>query len=351
MRDLTHLRKADLAINWNQSVGNLETTLKAIIKGARIVNYSAARESVKEWSGQQMYDFKRDPTDKELNSGEDYGGLPIKDERRENKKTYGISNSKFIGFMDDNTPVRIRQDSLGRVSTESDRVWFRLDNDLKSCNKTRIHSGPTDKYGYCAYDLPTARKTFAWFAITKVLNGVYPIWANQFDIWSPNIPAEKEKEFYSLCFAFGLSENRCVVTKFEKDNPVADAPEVLVDNPLCPGNNESFWSTTLDNEIVANPSLAGELVALVTRLYKKWNENYCKGGFKYSVGLRDEAYFKYFDYKDFVTPYSGLIQIRKYAEIHNATDLLEDFENISAKTKEVREKIYHLLVDEFGYFE
>ena len=70
-----------------------------------------------------------------------------------------------------------------------------------------------------------------------------------------------------------------------------------------------------------------------------------------SVGLQDEPYFKYFDYKDFVTPHSGLIQIRKYAEIHNATDLLELFEKISAKTKEVREEIYRLLVDEFAYFD
>jgi hypothetical protein len=351
LRDLTHLQNDDLAINWNQGVGNLEKALKGIIKGSKTINYSAVRESIKEWTGQQMYDFKRDPTDKELKSGEVFGGLPIKDERRSNKKTYGIADSKFIGFMDDNTPARVRQDNLKRISTECDRVWFRLDNDLKSCNKTRIHSGPTDKYGYCAYDLPTARNTFAWLAISKVVNGVYPIWANQFDIWKPNIPMEKEKEFYSLCFAFGLAENRCVVTNFEKDNPVAGAPEVLVDNPLCPGNKESFWSTTLDGEIVASPVLAGELVALVKQLYKKWNQNYTKGQFLYSVGLQDEPYFKYFDYKDFVTPYSGLIQIRKYAEIHNAADLLELFEKISAKTKEVREEIYRLLVDEFAYFE
>ena len=171
------------------------------------------------------------------------------------------------------------------------------------------------------------------------------------DIWSPNIPANKEQEFYSLCFAFGLAENRCVVTKFEKDNPVAGAPEVLVDNPLCPGNKESFWSTTLDKEIVDSPVLAGELVALVKQLYKTWNKNHTKGQFKYSVGLQDEPYFKYFDYKDFVTPHSGLIQIRKYAELHNAADLLELFEKISAQTKAVREEIYGLLVDEFGYFE
>ena len=93
------------------------------------------------------------------------------------------------------------------------------------------------------------------------------------------------------------------------------------------------------------------MVELVRQLYKKWNQKYCKGHNLYSVGLQDEPYFKYFDYKDFVTPHSGLIQIRKYAENKNAEDLLESFEKISAKTKEVREEIYRLLVEEFNYFE
>jgi hypothetical protein len=203
----------------------------------------------------------------------------------------------------------------------------------------------------CAYNLAEAQKLFVWYATAKALNGRYPVWANQFDIWKPNIASAKEKEFYSLCFAFGLAENRCVVTKFEKDNPVPGAPEVFVDNPLCPGNQESFWSTTLDSEIVTSPSLAGELVALVKQLYKTWNQKYTKGQFLYSVGLHDEPYFKYFDYRDFVTPYSGLIQIRKYAEIHKCDDLLVLFEQISAKTKEVREEIYRLLVCEFKYFD
>lgn len=351
LRDLTHLKSGDLAINWNQGIGNIESVLKEVIKDSKLINYSAERESIKEWSGQQMYDFKRDPTDKELKSGEVFGGLPIKDERRGNKKTYGISNSRFVGFMDDSTPVRVKEDSRGRMSTASGNVWFRLDSDFKGINRTRILNGPSDNRSFCAFDIVSAQRTFTWFAITKSIAGIYPVWANQCDIWTPSIPAAKEKEFYSLCFAFGLAENRCVVTKFEKDNPVAGAPEVFVDNPLCPGNQESFWSTTLDSEIVTSPGLAAELVALVKQLYKKWNQNYTKGQFQYSVGLHNEPYFKYFDYRDFVTPYSGLIQIRKYAEIHKADDLLALFEQISAKTKEVREEIYRLLVDEFKYFD
>ena len=143
----------------------------------------------------------------------------------------------------------------------------------------------------------------------------------------------------------------CVVTKFEADNPVEGAPEVFVDNPLCPSNPESFWSTTLDKEIVAEPPLAKQLVDKVKELYTYWNQAYCKGKTLEYMGLQDEPYFKYFNYPDFLTPFSGLIQIRKYATINSKTDLTERFEEIARLSKAVKEEIYRLLVEEFGYFE
>ena len=84
---------------------------------------------------------------------------------------------------------------------------------------------------------------------------------------------------------------------------------------------------------------------------KSWNSEYGKGQFLENVGLNDEPYFKYFDYLDFVTPYSGLIQIKKYAEINGKTDILEKFEPIKQSSKQVKERIYDLLVNEFKYFE
>ena len=183
------------------------------------------------------------------------------------------------------------------------------------------------------------------------MNGVYPIWANQYDIWAPHIKKELEDYYYSLCFAFVLAENRCVVTKFEKDNPVVGAPEVFVDNPLCPANPESFWSTILDKEITDQPELPKKLVNKIKELYKHWNLNYCKGQVLQHVGLQDEPYFRYFDYPDFLTPYSGLIQIRRYSEIQGKEDLQNLFKEISALTKKVKEEIYRLLVEEFRYFE
>ena len=157
--------------------------------------------------------------------------------------------------------------------------------------------------------------------------------------------------WYSLCFAFVLAENRCVVTTFEKDNPVAGAPEIFIGNPLCPANQESFWATTLDQEITVDHGIAYELVQKIKLLYKTWNLNYCKGQYLRNVGLKDEPYFKYFDYEDYLTPYSGLIQLKKYALNEGLKDIHDLFTEIQELTKKVKEEIYRLLVDEFKYFE
>lgn len=254
--------------------------------------------------------------------------------------------------MDNCTPVRIKgRDNDIRFSKNSTRVYFRFDTAFLDVNKAKCLNGFPDQKGYCAFDLISAQKTFTWFAITKVVNGKYPIWANQMDIWSPKISKNQEQYFYSLCFAFAFAENRCVVTKFEKDNPVIGAPEVIVDNPLSPLNPESFWSTILQKQIVKAPSLANDLVEAIRKLYKTFASQYCQSGIIRNIGLHDEPYFKYFEYPDFLTPNSGLIQIKKFAELNNATDLNELFKEISEKTKLVKDEIFRILVDDFKYFE
>ncbi|HSM47343.1 MAG TPA: hypothetical protein VK872_05965 [Draconibacterium sp.] len=66
--------------------------------------------------------------------------------------------------------------------------------------------------------------------------------------------------------------------------------------------------------------------------------------------MQNEPYFRYFSYPDFLTPYSGLIHIRKYAEIHNLEDLQEQFAQISGLTNKVREELYQMLAEEGKYF-
>lgn len=86
-------------------------------------------------------------------------------------------------------------------------------------------------------------------------------------------------------------------------------------------------------------------------ILQKRTKTYCPKGIIPNIGLKDEPYFKYFNYKDFLTSNSGLIQIRKFADVNHKPDLLKRVEDISEKTKKVREEIYRLLVEEFKYFD
>jgi hypothetical protein len=97
--------------------------------------------------------------------------------------------------------------------------------------------------------------------------------------------------------------------------------------------------------------LYNKLVSAIKSLNKLWNKNYCQWQFLFNTGLQDEPYFRYFSYPDFLAPYSGFIQIRKYAEIHNLEDLQQQFAQISAITKKVREELCRILVEEAKCFE
>jgi len=397
--DFTQLTKKHLLLNWSEVDENLDKVLNDLLKNAPIVLLHNNRGDIRNtlpkiqdkkgnWVQQPRLNIYRNKTKEEQNQTI-ISGFPLKDERHLTRKDpHGFANGEFVGFMDDNTPVRIRQDTYNRQSNKPDKVWFYFQNSFLQINLNRVFSGTPDKYGYCAYDLHSSESLFSSFAISKAINGRYPIWANQYDLWAVDFdktltvvenPVSGSKKlqgsttnsilksyFYSLCYAFALAENRCVVTKFEADNPVSGAPEIFVDNPLCPANKESFWALVLDREIVSREmkpftstshfflkdasNLALALVSAVKELYRYWNMNHCRGQFLYDVGLREEPYFKYFDYPDFVTPYSGIIQLKKYAEVNGASDLQPYFEKISNLSKQVREEIYFLLVEIFGYF-
>jgi len=353
--DFTHLLKDDLQINWAFDSKELDFIISSLLNDNKIIDISKHKECIRDKYKLKLYDYIHTPSQIEIKNNPILGGLPFKDERRKNKKTYGIPNSDFIGFMDDITPVRIKPRGEQKRFTKSNllSVWFRLDTAIKDANKSKCLGGAADNRSYCAYDLESAKATFSWYSISKAINGKYPLWANQYDIWSPKIKPNLKDYWYSLCFAFVLSINSCVVTKFEKDNPVKGAPEVFVDNPLCPTNKESFWSLYLDkpDSFQNTDRIADELVNKITELYKTWNFNYCKGQFLYNVGLKDEPYFKYFNYDDFLTPYSGLIQIKKYAQNENLADLLDIFKEIQELSIVVKDEIYRLLVEEFNYFD
>ena len=370
VRDLTSLQKKDLDQVLVMPEELVEGLLRGFVEAASEVNLGVERLDIRNLlpelvyenrSGRQTrYDFSRKKRPDEV--GKIVSGFPLADTDNHFGlgRKCGEADGAFVGFMDNLTPVRVKQDTLGRMSQQPDRVWFQLRPGFIDVNLTKIHNGAPDKYGYCAYNLESARACFTWFAITKAFVGTYPRWANQLDLWVPdfiNAP-ELENEFYRLCYAFGLAENRCVVTRFEADNPVVGAPAVLVDNPLSPGNPSSFWATVLAPEFVGcSPDTddATRLVAAVRAVYGYWSTDVCGGQTLVDIGLKDEAYFRFFTAPDFLTPRAGLVQIRTYAARNTGATWYPELQSRLTKLADLREsikeRIYNILVKELTYFE
>lgn len=358
--DMTTVKKADLAFNWNDDEETLHEAVSPFIEKHQYLQLDNSRGDIREMlpeiekNGkmvrQTRYDFSTAKKEKEIGI---VSGFPLKDEERHFKlsRKCGNPSGAFLGFMDDNTPVRVNQEPSGRFTSRPDRVWFYFDHRIIQLNVLKIFSGTPDKYGYCAYDLETAKALTTIFAIGKSIVGRYPGWANQYDLWKPQIPEHRQQQWDALCFAFALAENRCIEVKFEKDNPVAGAPEIWAHNPMSPNNPDSFYRTTLQPEISKTKGVAADLATTIDSLYKHWNLNYTKGQTLEHVGLHEEAYFKFFDYPDFVNKDSGLVQLKKFAEKNNATDLLSTLAEITEKTKAVKEAIFTMLTEEFKYFD
>jgi hypothetical protein len=268
-------------VNLDNSRGDIRDMLPELVRKGKMVR-------------QTRYDFSH--SIKEYNR-EIVSGFPYKNTDRHFKlmRKCGEKDGNFIGVMDDNTPVRLKQDQSERMSNEPDRVWFALMPTFLNINSTKIFSSTPDKYGYCAYDLKSAEATFTWFSVSKCLVGKYPTWANQYDLWQPNISEDLKEEWFALCYAFGLAENRCVVTKFEKDNPIEGVPEVWVDNPMSPNNQESFYRTTLQKEIKKSKSIHGDIYDYDKTVYKTYTDKViitCKkhGDFSQKVSKHFEGH-------------------------------------------------------------
>ncbi|AWM34435.1 hypothetical protein [Hymenobacter nivis] len=368
VRDLTGLKKQDLDKAFSMA-GEEDALLSDFVTAASVVTLGSERHDIRvllpelengNRSGRQTrYDFSRKKKSDEV--GRVVSGFPIADKANhfELSRKCGDVAGMFVGFMDNLTPVRVKQDPLGRMSNQPDRVWFYLDTRVIGLNISKIFNGPPDNRGYCAYDLASARACFTWFGVTKALNNNYPTWFNQYSLWAPDFtraPAV-EAEFYRLCFAFGLAQNRCVVTRFEVDNPVPGAPAVFVDNPLVPGYAAGFWEQVLAPEFVGQPATdaATQLVAAVRAVYGHWATAVCGGQTLPAPELHGEAYFKFFAADAArLTPRAGLVQIRAYATRNTGEAWYPELHRRLARLAELREavkgEIYRLLVQELRYF-
>jgi hypothetical protein len=322
--DLTWVKKQQLAqIPWDQP-DEMERACQQILSQSEEVEVGIKRTSIREWSGETMLDFKRERRTSEQNQRV-VGGLPLGDDRQNNKKAYGDVDGRFIGFMDELTLCRVKRST-------PDKPWFYLDTRFMSIKKARCLSGPPTHLGYCGSNLDSAKRLFFWYALARTfLQTAYPMWIDADNMWEPTIPEKLERTIFQTAFAIGYAENECVQTRFPANNPVKGLPELIVNNPMTPLFG-TFWAKTMRPYCDDGPSeVAASLIAAVDKLYGDWKKLF-KG--QTEVPLSRRPYML-----DDQGPQlgAGIPQIRAYAEEADDKTLLADWSIVagllnSAKT-------------------
>ncbi|HAT1995459.1 TPA: hypothetical protein I8Z78_000365 [Legionella pneumophila] len=339
IRDLTWIKKHDLTIlPWTeQNLLNEHCEKLVNDKKSIIINFGAERSLIKNWIGLKRKDFIRNKRKAEREIIY-CGGLPIGDERiTKNKSTYGENTGLSIGFMDELTPCRVN------LSYKNNYPWFRLNSQFMDSKRSRCFSGPPDNRGYCPHDYNSSKKAFLWFSLSRVFYEMgYPLWADAFEIWVPDIQKNIEDIVAKYSFSIGFAENECVETLFPANNPINGAIEINCYNPMNPIDPDSFWSKTLSPLFLKKTDLLPDrLVKSVNDLYDEW-----KTKFKITPEIRVSYQRPYFIGEGMLKPTAGIIQIRDYAKETNDLKLLDLYSNVQKLLKETKQAFYEFLVSE-----
>ena len=339
--DLTWITKKELSeIVWAEPE-KVDTACASIMNSdaSLVVELGVDRISIREWAGGSMTDFKRDRRKDERNA-KIVGGLPINDHRQLNKKAYGELNGRYIGFMDDLTPCRVK-------NSVPDKPWLNLDNRFMAVKKSRCFSGPPTHLGYCAVDIAAAKKLFFWYSLARTfVQRPYPMWIDADGMWAPSIPRSLERATFQTAFAIAYAENECVETYFSANNPVNGLLELFVGNPMTPLNSESFWSSVLRPYIGDDaPLRVRHVIGAVDKVFSIWGDI-----FRASVELQVSYKRPYFIDDRGLTRTAGLLQIKDYATENNVTSLLNSLELVHARLRELKDEFFELVNTRLRYF-
>ncbi len=338
--DLTWLKREQLVqLPWDNPE-ELESACEKIMshQHSRTVELGQERLSIREWSGETMLDFKRGRRKSESNQ-QLVGGLPLGDPRQTNKKAYGETNGRFIGFMDELTPCRVKRST-------PDKPWFYLDTRFMSIKKARCLSGPPTHLGYCATNLDSAKKLFFWYALARTfLQTPYPMWIDADNMWEPTIPEKLERTVFQTAVAIGYAENECVEARFPANNPIPGVPELTVNNPMTPLNPASFWSATM-SPYCSRPTLSNvaDLLGTVDQMFGDWNRLFAE---RVDLPLTRKPYL--LD-DGGLTRGAGIIQIKDYAKEKDDKTLLADWSEIQRMLKLAKADFFEMTVAGLDYF-
>ncbi|MBC7448127.1 MAG: hypothetical protein H7330_08720 [Hymenobacteraceae bacterium] len=116
------------------------------------------------------------------------------------------------------------------------------------------------------------------------------------------------------------------------------------------GFPRSIWPNPQSATADENP--AAGLVRAVEAVYRHWMMRYTATGPLAPAGLEGEPYFKHFHYPSYLTRHAGLVQIRKYAELHAdaCVELLGLLADMRRRATAVRGELHRVLVQELNYF-
>jgi hypothetical protein len=339
--DLTWVTKRDLAnIAWNDP-DQLESACRTILesKKSHAVTLGLDRASIREWYGGAMIDFKRDrrKSEKDIKV---VGGLPANDRRQANKKAYGEVDGKYIGFMDDLTPCRVKNATIGKP-------WLNLDNRFMAVKKSRCFSGPPTHLGYCAQDLASAKKLFFWYALGRTfVQRPYPTWIDADGMWAPNIPDALACDVYHYAFAIAFAENECIDAHFPANNPTKGAPELFVGNPMTPLDQDSYWSRILLPFLKeTNSRNVSALIKSVNNVFKNWKDR-----FKTTSEIPTAYSRPYFAGEGKLLKTAGLLQIKDYAIETDDAALQSSLAEVQNRLKIAKNDFFEIVTEKLGYF-
>ncbi len=341
LTDLAWLKKKDLdCIDWDNFEA-VDDACARIVTDERAIDvaFGLGRQSLKEWCGQPQLDFKRQRRKTETDRTT-AGGLPKNDPRRNNQKSYGESTGTVIGFMDNLTPCRNIKGELG------DFPWFTLHSTFQQVRACQMTSGPFNERSYKAKTLAEGTPFFLWFGIARTFATCgYPLWLDNSSIWPPTATGSKLNKTLQYCLAISYADNQCLSVVFPAGNPVPEAPETKIGNPMSPLVKGSFWNREMRPLFNTLPpdSVLVRLVQSTDEVFKSWHRE-LKGKVEINIAYQRpyliDSQKLMFD--------AGLLQIKHYAEETGNQTLIEKFQLMANLLKECKKEFKAFLTDEAG---
>ena len=146
-------------------------------------------------------------------------------------------------------------------------------------------------------------------------------------------------------FSIGFAENICIEATFPANNPIKDAPEIKINNPMTPLNRDSFWCKYMNSVFNETPKdIYDKLVQAVTSLFQEWEKKFRNNpeihvNYKKSYFIGDSK---------ILTKQAGIRQIKDYADHYKEDNLKNILRDIQKYLSIVKKEFHTILIDKDG---